>query len=136
MKEGNAVSMEEWTALRDVLAGVLPRSRRVQTMARQARAAAVHQMAGAIYTLQREVMAMLVGRWEAMREQRTVAEEREREYRALDAMTRAAEAAAAKEARRDVEMAAQRAQAERVQAEHAKERASRDAGERARRAVH
>ena len=72
-------------------------------MARQARAAAVHQMAGAIYTLQREVMAMLVGRWEAMREQRTVAEEREREYRALDAMTRAAEAAAAKEARRDVE---------------------------------
>ena len=80
-------------------------------------------------------MAMLVGRWEAMREQRTVAEEREREYRALDAMTRAAEAAAAKEARRDVEMAAQRTQVERVQAEHAKERASRDAGERARRAV-
>ena len=40
-------------ALRDVLAGVLPRSERVQAMARQARAAAVHQMAGAIYTSRR-----------------------------------------------------------------------------------
>ena len=85
-------SDDEWVAMRDVLAGVLPRSVRVEGMEKQAKAAAVQQMASAIYTLQREVMAMMVGRWEATREQRAAAEEREQEYRTLDTMTRAAEA--------------------------------------------
>ena len=45
------VSDDEWTAMRDVLAGVLPRSVRVESMGEQAKAAAVQQMAGAVYTL-------------------------------------------------------------------------------------
>ena len=56
------VTDDEWAAVRDVLAGVLPKSVRVEGMEKQAKAAAVQQMAGAIYTLQREVMAMMVDR--------------------------------------------------------------------------
>ena len=61
---------DEWIAIRDILGGILPKSKRVQAMKRQERPATVKRMAARIYALQREVMAMLVGRWEATRKQR------------------------------------------------------------------
>ena len=109
------VTDDEWAAVRDVLAGVLPKSVRVEGMEKQAKAAAVQQMAGAIYTLQREVMAMMVGRWDAMRERLVALTADAAEQAEMDRDIRAAVAAReAEEARTE---AARRAEAARVRRE-------------------
>jgi hypothetical protein len=65
---------EGWTAVRAVLAGVVPRSKRAERMEAQERRGIKQRLGNAIIRAQYEVMAMLAGRWHDMAEAHNAAE--------------------------------------------------------------
>jgi hypothetical protein len=125
-----SVTEEEWMAVRAVLAGVMPRSKRAERMEVQERRGIEQRLADAIIQTQYEVMAMLAGRWHDMAETRTAAEAELAEDVELEKVVSAVERGLEQErtgrkrAREEANRRAQREEQEaeqRVQAEQAEE---------------
>jgi hypothetical protein len=131
---------EEWMAVRAVLAGVIPRSKRAERMEVQERRGIERRLGDAIVQAQYEVMAMLAGRWHDMEETRTAVEAElaadvelekvvsavEREMEQERTGSKRAQEEAERRAQREEQEAKQRIQAE--QAEEARRSTARGGG--------